>query len=73
MKNLVIFGTGPFAEIARYYVERDSDYTVVAFTVDAAYRTGNTFQGLPLIPFEEISGACPPSQCEMFVAMGFRR
>src|SRR5262249_18759754 len=73
MKDLVIFGTGPFAEITRYFVERDSDYSVVAFTVDAAYLTGDTFRGLPLVPFEDVCGAFPPSQCEMFVAMGIQK
>ena len=36
-KKLVIFGIANFAEIAHYYFSNDSEYEVVAFTVDTAY------------------------------------
>ncbi len=39
-KPLVIFGAGDIAQLAHYYFSTDSDYDVVAFTVDAAYLTG---------------------------------
>ena len=37
MKDLIIFGAGPFAELAHYYFERDSGYKVAAFTLDSAF------------------------------------
>jgi hypothetical protein len=36
-KNLVIFGFGDIAQLAYYYFRTDSDYNVVAFTVDSVY------------------------------------
>lgn len=39
-QSLVIFGSGDIAQLAHYYFSRDSDYEVVAFTVDAAYVQG---------------------------------
>ena len=53
MKRLVIFGSQAFAQIAHYYFENDSEYTVAAFTVDRDYLKESTFQGLPVIPFED--------------------
>ena len=34
MAKIIIFGSGEIAQIANYYFEKDSDYEVVAFTVD---------------------------------------
>jgi sugar O-acyltransferase (sialic acid O-acetyltransferase NeuD family) len=73
MKPLVIFGAAGFAEMAHYYFERDSDYSVVAFTVDAPYIVEATFQGLPVIPVEELKATFPPDQTTMFVAMGIQK
>lgn len=36
-KPLVIFGSGDIAQLAHYYFNTDSNYEVVAFTVDASY------------------------------------
>ena len=33
-KRLVIFGAGDIAQLAHFYFSSDSDYEVVAFTVD---------------------------------------
>ena len=67
---LIIFGSGDIAQLAHFYFSTDSEYEVVAFTVDAAYRTETTFCDLPVIAFEEILNHYPPEQCEIFVAPG---
>ena len=53
-KHLVIFGTGEIAQLAHYYFIADSDYDVVAFTVDSKYLKDQVFCGLPVIAFENI-------------------
>ena len=73
MNQLVIFGTGGFAEMAHYYFERDSPFSVAAFTVDSAYVAEATFQGLPVIAFEELEASFPPHQATLFVAMGIQK
>ena len=52
---LVIFGSGDIAQLAHFYFSTDSEYEIVAFAVDSAYRTTTTFFGLPVIEFEEIA------------------
>lgn len=54
-KPLVIFGSGDIAQLAHYYFSRDSDYEVVAFTVDAAYVQGDSFCDLPVVAFEQLA------------------
>ena len=68
-KPLVIFGTGDIAQLAYFYFSKDSEYEVVAFTVDAAYRTEITFCDLPVFAFEELPTHHAPEQCEIFVAL----
>jgi sugar O-acyltransferase (sialic acid O-acetyltransferase NeuD family) len=70
--DLVIFGAGDFARLARHYFDTDSDYRVVAFSVDG-HTDVSSFDGLPLIPFESLPNAHPPSAVEMFVAVGYRK
>ena len=73
MKELVIFGTGPFAELAHYYFQRDSDYSVAAFTLDAAFISESVFQGLPVVAFENVETDFPPENYDLFVAMGIQK
>ncbi|HEU5017312.1 MAG TPA: acetyltransferase [Pseudolabrys sp.] len=72
-KKLVVFGAGDVAQLAHYYFSTDSDYEVVAFTVDPDYATAPEFCGLPLVPFTDIASRYPPLEHEMFVALGYAR
>jgi sugar O-acyltransferase (sialic acid O-acetyltransferase NeuD family) len=73
MRPLVIFGTGEAAHLAYYYFTTDSDYQVVAFTVDSDYVKENELFGLPVIPFEDIYSLFQPKTHEFFVAMGYSK
>lgn len=70
MKNkVVIFGVLDTAELAHYYLTTDSDYEVVAFTVNKIYLNERLFKGLPVIAFEEIEKVYPPSEYLLFAPM----
>lgn len=74
MKSLVIFGVSDAAELAHYYFSRDSDYEVIAFSVDSRYLPeSGTFCGLPVVPFEQVTKTYSPSEYEFFVAIGYSR
>jgi sugar O-acyltransferase (sialic acid O-acetyltransferase NeuD family) len=70
-KPLVIFGSGDIAQLAHFYFSSDSNYEVVAFTVDSAYLTAQTFCDLPVIPFEEVAGQYPPAGHDLFIALSY--
>ena len=72
-KKLVVFGSGDIGQLAHYYFTNDSDYDVVAFTVDAAYIKEATFCGVPVVPFEEISNQYPPTEYDLFVALSYAK
>lgn len=73
MADIVIFGASVSAQIARICLERDSDHRVVGFTVDAAYATADRFDGLPLVPWERLEQAFPPTQVQLLGPISYRR
>lgn len=72
-KALMIFGTGDIAQLAHFYFSTDSEYEVVAFTVDAAFLTDTTFCGLPVIAFEEVTSHYAPEQHDLFIALSYTK
>ena len=73
MKPLVIFGTGDMAQLAHYYFTNESNYDVVAFTVDSEFMVKDSFCDLPIIPFENISDEYPPELFTLFIAIGYSK
>jgi len=71
MSRLIIFGMGDAGCLAHYYFSRDSEHDVVAFTVDREYMKGSLFLDLPVVEFEKVHEAYPPSDYKMFVALGY--
>lgn len=70
-KKLIIFGSGDIGQIAKYYFDIDSDYEPVCFTLDSAYITQPTFEGLPVVPFNEINERYSPTDHEIFIALSY--
>lgn len=68
-KKLLIFGDKSYAEIAYEYFTHDSEYEVVAFTVDRKYLTKEIFCGLPVVPFEDVEVLFPSDQYDVHVAV----
>lgn len=72
-KPLVIFGAGDIAQLAHFYFTHDSERDVAAFTVDEAYRSSDSFLGLPLVAFEDVADRFPPAEFDMFVALSYAK
>ncbi len=68
---VVIFGNGTFASLAWYCLTHDSSRQVKAFTVDRAYLQNPTHEGLPVVPFEELSSFYPPSEVRLLIPLGY--
>jgi sugar O-acyltransferase (sialic acid O-acetyltransferase NeuD family) len=72
-KPIVIFGSGDIAQLAHYYFSTDSNYEVVAFTVDANYIKESEFCGLPVVAFEDVAKQYPPDSYDFFVALSYSK
>lgn len=68
--SIVVFGAGLTASVGRYYLDREPGYRVVAFTVDGAYLEDATFEGLPVVAFEELGSRFGPEGHRMAVRIG---
>ena len=62
MKKLILFGKGSYAQIAKDYFNNDSDYKVIAFTLDKEYIDDDNYEGLPMVAFENLETTYPPSE-----------
>lgn len=70
MAKVIIFGLRDYAEMAHFYLERDSEHDVVAFSVHRDYLPeGGTFRGLPVVAFEDVETVFPPAQYAFFAPM----
>src|SRR5690348_14215770 len=72
-KKLIIVGAGEFAEIAYEYFTHDSDYEVVAFSVEKEFIIHTTLLNLPVIPFEDIETEFDPNEYQAFIAITFTK
>ena len=70
MAKVIIFGVQDFAQLAKFYLEHDSEHEVVAFSVNEQYvPEAKTFEGLSVIPFENIEAEYPPDNFKFFAPM----
>jgi sugar O-acyltransferase (sialic acid O-acetyltransferase NeuD family) len=72
-RRLVVFGAKQIAEVCAFYFDHDSEYQVVAFTVDGEFLDSNTLAGRPVVPFEEITRNYPTGSHDLFVAVSHQR
>ncbi len=70
-KKLILIGDSAFAEIAYQYFDADSEYEVVAFSVEREFIKCDRLFGLPVIPFEELENYLPPGEHKVFVAVTY--
>jgi sugar O-acyltransferase (sialic acid O-acetyltransferase NeuD family) len=74
MVDVVIFGVKDFASLAHFYLRHDSDHRVVAFTVHREFIPAEgEFEGLPVVPFEELEASFPPDRASAFAPMSHRK
>ena len=73
MRDIVIFGTGQIAELAHFYFQHDSQHVVKAFVVDGAFKKEDSFQGLPVVAFEDAATSFPPAGHGAFVALSYSK
>jgi sugar O-acyltransferase (sialic acid O-acetyltransferase NeuD family) len=71
-KNLIIVGTGLFPEVARYYFDELSDYSVIGFACHQKYKHCDTIYGLPLYAIENLKEIHDPDQITLFVGIGYK-
>ena len=73
MTDLVLFGTGAAARTVAVYLDRHSDYRIVGYTVDAAFRDRDRLDGRPVVDWEDLERHFPPGAVELFGPFSYAR
>ncbi|MDV3253796.1 acetyltransferase [Devosia sp. BK] len=68
-KKLVLIGAGEFAAIAYEYFTHDSEYEVLAYSVEKNYLDSTNPLNLPVVAFEDLESEYAPGTVELFVAI----
>ena len=71
--EIVIFGTGEFAQEIFQYIEKFSKLKVVAFTIHKEFIKEEKLYEKPIIPFEEIENNYSPNEVSMIICIGFSK
>ena len=71
--EIIIFGTGEFAQEIFLYLEKFSKLKVVAFTIHKEFIKGKKLYEKPIIPFEEIENNYPSNEVSMLICIGFSK
>jgi sugar O-acyltransferase (sialic acid O-acetyltransferase NeuD family) len=72
-RRLVIFGTGSMGTFAAAHFNHEGDWQIAAFTAHRKFITGDSVQGVPLVPFETLVETHPPGEFAVFVALSYAR
>jgi len=67
-KKLIIIGDSAFAEIAYEYFTHDSEFEVVAFSVESQYLKRDSLFGVPVVAFETLSENYAPGEYYFYAA-----
>ncbi|QSX77454.1 acetyltransferase [Agrilutibacter solisilvae] len=73
MNDIVVFGAGQIADVARIYIDAHGPDRIVGFTVDDAFRTGDTFAGRPQVSWEQLERSFPPDRVKLLGPLSFRK
>lgn len=74
MAKVIIFGMADFASLAHFYLKHDTKHEVIAFSVSSEFMPADrSFEGLPVIAFEEIENEYPPSDYAFFAPLSPRK
>lgn len=72
MVDVVLFGIGQIAEVAKTYIEWEGTHKIVAFTVHREFMEHDQKDGLPVVAWEDLEQSHPSSQVSLFCAVSFR-
>lgn len=73
MQKIIIFGLGDISQIAHLYLTEDMNFEVVGFTIDKEYISENTFEDLPVIPFDNIESVYSIREYKLFIPLSYTK
>ena len=72
MADIIVFGAGRIAEVAKVYIDAHGPDRIIGFTVDEAYLETDTFHGLPVVAWERLESRFPPTDAKLLGPLSYR-
>src|SRR3954470_24666960 len=72
-KKLIIFGSGPLAQVAAHYFDQEEKYENKGFCLNDIHIREREIFGRPVFPFEDLQKVAPPDDFELFLAIGYSK
>jgi sugar O-acyltransferase (sialic acid O-acetyltransferase NeuD family) len=72
MAKVVIFGNTGWADVVYYYLKHDSQHEVVGFTVDESHLKAESFNNLPVVPYEMLEKYYSPNEYKLFIPISYK-
>lgn len=72
MADVVLFGTGQMAEVAKFYLDWEGSHKVVGFAVDRDYLDAPKKDGLPVVAWEDLHGHFPAGEVSLFCPLSYK-
>lgn len=73
MADVVIFGAGDTAQLMAFYFKQVGEHRIVGFTVDADRFQATSFEGRPVVPWEELERHFSPSEVRLFAPISYAK
>lgn len=71
MGDILLFGIGQIADVAKFYIDYEGTHQVVGFTVDDEFLTSDFKDDLPVVPWSRAHLEFPPSQVKLFCPLSY--
>lgn len=69
--KVIIFGIGGFAELVTAFLNKETGHSIAGYCIEKEYRKHHhSFNRLPLVDFEKLEETHPPSDFQLFIAIG---
>jgi sugar O-acyltransferase (sialic acid O-acetyltransferase NeuD family) len=72
-KKLIVFGTSELAEILNFYIKKEDEYEVIAFSINKDFIKEDNFCEKPVVAFENIEKIFSPADFFMHVALSYQQ
>lgn len=71
MKKIIIAGTSQFSSVMHKLVNVENEDEVIAFTINREYIQSDTFEGKPVVAFEELSETFDMTRYDIMLTFGY--
>lgn len=71
MTKVVLWATGQMSQTLEYYLTQIGSYEIAGYTMDREYVKETSFNGKPVVPFDEVEKNFPPLEYKIAILISY--